>query len=358
MDPISAQSVLAAAGAGGTVPFDGYLAVAHNVPSPPGIKTYPFTTASGFGTAFSGPSSNATSDGRDVAFHPDATYLAHVANQSPYVWVYNWSSSGFGSLVSNPSSFPNTGPNKVTFAPDGNAIAVSNNFSPYIEAWSWSSGWGSKYSNPSSLPQTHCHAVAWTPDGDYIAVATQAFSEPFCIYPWSNSSGFGTKLSNPSYSGNTRGANAVDFHPDGTFFALGERYNGDVSRSTVHVWAWSSGFGTKQSAPSSYPQGPVNAVKFSPNGEYIAVASNVSPDIHVWPWSSSGFGSPYANPSTLPGYDQYDCAWTTDSAALVSCGLVSPFVHAWAFDNGFGSKYSNPSTLPQTSGRGVDLVMA
>jgi hypothetical protein len=361
MSVIGSNILAGASGAGGDVPFDGYLAAAHNVPSGPAIVAYAFTTASGFGSAFSDPSSSSrpTSDGRDVAFHPDATYLALLASQSPYVWVYSWSSSGFGSLVSNPSSLPSSGPNRVAFSPDGNAIAIGNNQSPYIEAYSWSSGWGSKYSNPSTLPQTHSHAVAWHPDGDYIAVATQAFSQPFCIYPWSNASGFGTKVSDPSFTGNSRGGYAVDFHPDGNFFALGENYNSGVSVSTIHVWAWSSGFGTKQSAPSSYPQGKVNAVKFSPNGEYIAAASNASPDIHVWPWSSSGFGSPYSNPSTLPGNDQNDCAWTTDSAALVSCGSgVSPYVHAWAFDGGFGSKYSNPSTLRNNTGRGIDLVMA
>lgn len=358
MSVIGSNVLAGASGSGGDVPFDGYLAVAHNVPSSPGIKVYPFTTASGFGTAYSGPSSNPTSDGRDVAFHPDGTYLAFLANQSPYCWVYNWSSSGFGSLVSNPSSLPNTGPNRVTFSPDGNAIAVSNNFSPYIEAWSWSSGWGSKYSNPSTLPQTHSHAVAWHPDGDYIAVATQAFSEPFCIYPWSNSTGFGTKLSNPSYTGNGRGGYAVDFHPDGDFFALGEKWNDNITVSTLHAWAWSSGFGTKQSNPSSYLQGTTFAVKFSPNGEYIAQTSTNSPYLRVWSWSSSGFGSAYSNPATLPGNDVNDCAWTTDSAVLISTDINSPYIHAWAFDDGFGSKYSNPSTLPTNRGRGVDLVMA
>jgi hypothetical protein len=42
-----------------------------------------------------------------------------------------------------------------------------------------------------------------------------------------------------------------------------------------------------------------SGVAFSPDGANIAVAHTTTPVISVYPWSS-GFGTKYANPATLP----------------------------------------------------------
>jgi hypothetical protein len=54
----------------------------------------------------------------------------------------------------------------------------------------------------------------------------------------------------------------------------------------VFVYPWSSGFGTKYTNPSTLPAGSGYGVSFSPDGSLIAVAHNDSPYVSVYPWSS------------------------------------------------------------------------
>ena len=69
----------------------------------------------------------------------------------------------------------------------------------------------------------------------------------------------------------------------------------------ISAYPWSgSGFGSKFSDPSTLPAGTGLGVDFSPSGDAIAVAHDTSPYISVYPWSGSGFGSKFSNPSTLP----------------------------------------------------------
>jgi hypothetical protein len=57
------------------------------------------------------------------------------------------------------------------------------------------------------------------------------------------------------------------------------------------------------------PGAQVNGVTFSPDGNNIAVAFEASPYIAVYPWSS-GFGTKYSNPSTLPTGDGFGIAFS------------------------------------------------
>ena len=81
-------------------------------------------------------------------------------------------------------------------------------------------------------------------------------------------------------------------------------YSGDIAVAHIgspylSVYPWSSsGFGTKYADPATPPTGQGTGVAFSPDGADIAVAHSVSPFINVYPWSSSGFGTKYADPST------------------------------------------------------------
>ena len=77
---------------------------------------------------------------------------------------------------------------------------------------------------------------------------------------------------------------------------------GHATTPYVSVYPWSSGFGTKYANPATLPLGFGTApggIKFSPSGADLAVPHQSSPFISVYPWSS-GFGTKYANPDTLP----------------------------------------------------------
>ena len=86
----------------------------------------------------------------------------------------------------------------------------------------------------------------------------------------------------------------------------------------------------------------------------LAVAHNSSPYITAYPWSGSGFGTKYANPSTLPTGTGNGVAFSPDNSAIAVAHLASPFITAYPWSSsGFGTKYANPSTLPTGNGYGV-----
>ena len=77
----------------------------------------------------------------------------------------------------------------------------------------------------------------------------------------------------------------------------------------ISVYPWSSGFGTKYADPATLPAGnSYGGVAFSPSGNDIAVGHDTTPFISVYPWSA-GFGTKYADPATLPTGTGVGVAW-------------------------------------------------
>ena len=88
--------------------------------------------------------------------------------------------------------------------------------------------------------------------------------------------------------------------------------------------------------------------------QQIAVAHGTSPFISAYPWSSSGFGTIYANPATLPTGGGNGVAFSPDGSAIAVAHNTSPRVSAYPWSgSGFGTKYANPATLPTGTGYGV-----
>ena len=84
---------------------------------------------------------------------------------------------------------------------------------------------------------------------------------------------------------------------------------------------------------------------------YIAVAHGTTPFVSAYPWSSSGFGTKYANPATLPTGLGYSAAFSPSGAAIAVGHDITPFVSAYPWSSsGFGTKYANPATLPVGGG--------
>ena len=95
-------------------------------------------------------------------------------------------------------------------------------------------------------------------------------------------------------------------------------------------------------------------MRFSPDGSALAVCHVSSPFITAYPWSGSGFGTKYSNPSTLPNDTGLGVDFNGDGSAIAVAHADTPYVTAYAWSgSGFGTKFSNPSTLPAATGRGV-----
>lgn len=87
------------------------------------------------------------------------------------------------------------------------------------------------------------------------------------------------------------------------------------------------------------------------------VGQDSTPYITAYDWSSSGFGSKWANPGTLPGREPYGkAAIYADKSTMFMGHVISPYTCGYSLSAGaFGSKFSNPGTLPLTHGTGSAL---
>jgi len=123
----------------------------------------------------------------------------------------------------------------------------------------------------------------------------------------------------------------------------------------VSVYPWSgSGFGIKFTNPTTLPAGTGFKIAFNSAGDAIAVAHATTPFVSAYPWSSFGFGTKFTNPATLPTVTGYGVAFSPSGAAIAVAHETSPFVSAYPWSgSGFGTKYTNPATLPTNYGTSV-----
>jgi hypothetical protein len=129
---------------------------------------------------------------------------------------------------------------------------------------------------------------------------------------------------------------------------------------TAYPWS-SSGFGTKYADPGTLPGNSGNDVAFSPAGNAIATCyAASSPFVAAYAWSGAGFGTKYANPATVPSGAAQGIAFSADGNAVALAIFSSPYVNAYAWTNasGFGTRYSNPATLPTGIGTAVAFTPA
>ena len=122
---------------------------------------------------------------------------------------------------------------------------------------------------------------------------------------------------------------------------------------STYAWSDSTGFGSKYANPATLPTAAVYGTAFNPSNTAISVAIDASPWVSIYPWSSSGFGTKYANPATLPTATGITTTWSGSGNDVFYATQASPYIFAYPFSSGFGTKYANPSTLPTGTGYGI-----
>lgn len=287
-----------------------------------------------FGARFSDPGTLPPNFLQSSCFSPSGSAIVIGAFDS--LFGYQWSSSGFGARISSPASgFPGT-PHALAFSPSGDRVAGAHRSTPFIAIWSWSaSGFGPKFANPATLPtstsQVRASGIKFSPAGDSIVAALN--TSPFVAAYSCNSTAFIAKLSNPGTAIPGQGR-SVSFSPSGDAVAIGT----DLG---VSVYAWtSSGFGTKFANPAALV-GSGQAISFSPLGDVIMVNEN-----SFYPWSATGFGTKFTSSATLPAGAR-QAAWLPGQNGVLFAHDSSPFVSMFSWSaSGIGAKASNPSSLP------------
>ncbi len=267
---------------------------------------------------------------------------------SPYISMYRWSDGGgFGEKLANPSTLFTGTANSIAFSPNGKAIAIAFANNPGFTAYQWSTaGFGTKYSDPSvSISQGG--GISFTRNGDKVITAGGS-TPTVTVYNWSDSTGFGTTQALNAGIGAI--GNGVDCSPaNNNYVAVSAAVN------LLYAYDLSTTPGTRYTTTTLGTSAIGRGTAFNPTGDAIACAHDVSPYVSVFPWSSSGFGTKYANPASLPSGNCNDVVFNNAGTVLAAAVAVSPYVEAYAWSAGFGSKFSNPSTLPTGAGSGIDF---
>ena len=126
---------------------------------------------------------------------------------------------------------------------------------------------------------------------------------------------------------------------------------------TAYPWS-SSGFGTKFSNPATLPSDRCAGVEFSPSGDVIVAGSQASPFVIAYQWSGAGFGTKFADPATLPAGTGNSVAFNVAGNAIAVAHPTSPFVTAYPWSSsGFGTKFADPATLPDAQCTNVTFTL-
>jgi len=362
MSNISRLTSLAAAGAGGETEQyvallfkgGGFTIGTHTT------AVFPWSKSSGFGPQTNSSASiypNVGAGIGQIEFSPSKAVLASTHGDAPNATAVAWSSSGYGSKYSNPSTAIGGGLAKgLAFHPNGNFIAVGSNAAPYLQVYNWSdaSGWGTRRSN-SWNPNGEVQTLAWHPDGNWLIAVTQS-SQKWNAVKWTGTA-LTTRYEPPNDPWPRSTTYKTAFNNAGTYVGVGA-YDGAANsayRLNIRQFnASSSGnpfsTGVTINLPNSVGT-QVYDLKWTPNDDALVITTNVSPYIHAYAWSnSSGLGSKFAAPSTLPGlYNPVlaSLAFNTDGDVIFASHTASTTkkIEAWEFSSstGFGAKYSSPT---------------
>lgn len=303
-------------------------------------------SSAGVGTKYANPATTPTFNGTDIAFHKNGVEFGLSHGNSPWITYYNWSTeTGFGTTLSGPAS-PYTG-STAAWAIDfpqvdgaaGNFVVVGLDASPYIRCNKWIVGYGA-LGEPTGLavaPGT-VWDCAFSPAGTELVFCHD--NSPYVTgYPFNPSvPSFGTKFANPGTLP-TGSGQAVSFTPTGNAVAIAH-----FSSPYISVYPWStSGFGTKYANPTAgLPTGNpfISGVKFSKDGAAVIILHKNSPYISAYRWSTSGFGTKYTNPASIPN-EAGPVAFSEAGGYVAMSGTSQTiYVWAWSSDTGFGTAYT------------------
>lgn len=246
-------------------------------------------------------------------------------------------------------------PYDVVFNTAGTALAIGFYSTPYIQVIDFSTpGYNPLFSSPSPLPGARVTGVAFTHADDAIITVSNT-ADRLCAYHWNNTTGFGSKYTAPA-TPLPGAATSVTINDDDSRIIVTHSTSPYIS---VYEWNSSTGFGAKLANPSTLLASTPQNAKLSPNEDAVVISLTSSPYIAAYAFSSSGLGTKYANPSTLPsaGASYSGATFSPDGGAVilahnVASSAVAP-VSAWAWNSvtGFGSKYSDPSETLGTPGQ-------
>lgn len=278
-------------------------------------RTWNWSLDSGYGTLKTTIGSWPGGAGSWGSFNKSFSSFFVVSSATPFInaWPYDSTTLSYGTKFSNPSTIPSDGYSLISNKTE-DIVFYALRVSPYLDAYQWSnsSGWGTKYTSPTSIGATTSYMAMPNDNSTWVlgggAASTYAYAVAF-----NKVSGWGTTYTASTAA--TEGspiAGSGGFSPSEQYMAKGKptTNSGGTVESSILAWPFNTNavstnpFGTRFAAPGSLTGPNATTTRrqkpFSSTGHMIVSNSSTSPFIAMWPWTSSGFGSRYANPSTVP----------------------------------------------------------
>ena len=206
-------------------------------------------------------------------------------------------------------------------------------------------GFGTKLAN--YFTQSASNGSDWTSTGStvFIAGTHNVTTTGLSAHSFNDSSGWGTRYAN--MSGTTFNVNcfAPKIRPNDNSRLIVMR------RSPTYAYGINytegSGWGSTFTAPTAWSLGTNQNgrdMAFTSDGNVAFSTLNQSPYLKAWTFSSSGYGTLYANMATAPLNVFSITVNSTDNVVVGDTNSTSELAaFAWS-GSGWGSKYANPST--------------
>ena len=320
------------------------------------VGAWAWDNTTGFGTRFTSPSPTPAGTGYDrgLDINKAKSAVAFGGDNTSFP-VYSWSNSGFGTKYANPGTLP-VSSGCAAFNGDDTVLGLSQTPSSgnnRISAWAWNNttGFGTKYTDTSSNSTGNGRWLKWAPDNSYVLMTLQ--NSPYIRgFPWNNSTGFGTGFTNPS-SSISSASPCVDISPNSAYACVTSDFSPWIQAYPVNAF---DQFGTKFANPSTavFSGGYGSSARWNRAGNVIAATNGYQGGTNrlvAYAWSSSGFGTKFAQPSVQVG-DALDafCPIFNNNDTVVFIGLrkntasTSPnfAAYIWSNTTGFGTKYADP----------------
>lgn len=265
---------------------------------------------------------------------------------SPYTFTYQINDSSiipqFGAKAIVTNSTAAAAVVQCAYAPDGNSFFTIGATTPFIQGWfmSQETPASAAWANPGSLPITAGTCLAIHPTCSFLSVGFTGAG--LCwTYPYnaSGTAGYGTKLAAPA-TAFAAAPYGLAFSPQGDYLAV-------ASGTTpfIQVYAFTStpgagALGAVSSNPGALPANGPSAnggkqIAWRPQGDYIAmVTGTITPYIYVVPFNraTGAFGTALTI-TALSGAAKC-VAWTPDGNYLLVGTGTSPYLYIYSFASG------------------------
>jgi hypothetical protein len=226
----------------------------------------------------------------------------------------------------------------MAFSPDGTLLAIADLTSGLLLYSVTGSGLTAAFTAIAAPTISDCRCVAWSPDSATLAVADS--NSQVTLYARSGTT-FSLLPSITQPTAATPGTNgALKYSPDGTLLALATQ-----STPFIHIWNNIAGIYLKLSNPGTLPAGAAFCASFAFDSSFLAVAHTTTPFVTIYSISNLVF-TKVTNPATLPPGNSTSVAFDLIGKYLAVGSGTTPFIANYSYSGTTFTRITSPSTLP------------